>query len=299
MPASRSPGVGSPAGARAAVMGERGQAVAVQAHRHHGVEAQQQQVGPVVPRQPLVPQMRVEAAQAPQAPPAGPQSAPVGQGDRVGVTHHHVLDQPAAIEQHADLAAYLVADLGQVPGELLRDQPIGRHAAPEEALEPARLTGLEAVRVTEDLDGRCLQSRVRVRADESERPLYVARRRGSPAMESFHSARSGPNRGLQGIQGRRAETGPSGIRRNLLHGEAEVVLVEARHLRAAKHVRLRLADLHRHAVVDEPHVAAQTESQGPSPAPVSTRSFCSRRPPMRITIRARSASSGARPRIDA
>ena len=38
-------------------------------------------------------------------------------------------------------------------------------------------------------------------------------------------------------------------------------LLEARDLRAAKHVRLRLADLRRHAVVDEPHVAAQTESE--------------------------------------
>ena len=123
-------------------MGERGQALVVHAHRHHGVEAQQQQVGPVVARQPLVPQVGVEAAQAAQTPPAGPQTAPVGQGNRAGIAHHHVLDQPAAIEQHADLASNLVADFGQVPGKLLGDQPVGRHPAPEEALEPARLTGL-------------------------------------------------------------------------------------------------------------------------------------------------------------
>ena len=142
-------------------MGEGGQAVVVHAHRHHGVEAQQQQVAAVVARQPLVPEMGVEAAQAAQTPAAGPQAAPVGQGDRVGIAHHHVLDQPAAIEQHADLAPNLAADFGQVPRELLGDQPIGRHPAPEEALDPASLTGLEAVRITEDLDGRCLQSRAR------------------------------------------------------------------------------------------------------------------------------------------
>ena len=142
-------------------MCKRGQAVVVHAHRHDGVEAQQQQVGPVVARQPLVPKMGVAAAQAAQTPAAGPQAAPVGQGNRVGIAHHHVLDQPAAIEQHADLAPNLVADFGQVPGELLGDQPIGRHPTPEEALELASLTGLEAVRITEDLDGKCLQSRAR------------------------------------------------------------------------------------------------------------------------------------------
>ena len=88
-------------------MGERGQAVPVHADRHHGVKAQQQQVGPVVPRQPLVPEMRMEAAQAAQTPAAGPQAAPVGQRNRVGVAHHHVLNQPAAIEQHPDLASNL------------------------------------------------------------------------------------------------------------------------------------------------------------------------------------------------
>ena len=50
----------------------------------------------------------MEAAQAPESPAAGPQAAPVGQGNRVGIAHHHVLHQPAAIEQHADLAPNLV-----------------------------------------------------------------------------------------------------------------------------------------------------------------------------------------------
>ena len=56
-----------------------------------------------------------------------------------------MLDEPAPIEQHADLAPNLVADFGQVPGELLGDQPIGRHPTPEEAFDLASLTGLEAL----------------------------------------------------------------------------------------------------------------------------------------------------------
>ena len=139
-------------------VGERGQAVVVHAHRHHGVEAQQQQVGPVVPRQPLLAEMGMQAAQSAQTPAAGPQAAPVGQRNRVGIAHHHMLDQPAAIEQHPYLASNLVADFGQVPRELLRDQAIGRHPTPEEALELPSLAGLEAVRITEDFDGKCLES---------------------------------------------------------------------------------------------------------------------------------------------
>ena len=142
-------------------MGERGQAVAVHAHRDHRVEAQQQQVGSVVPRQPLVPEVRMQAAQAAQTPAARPQAAPVGQPDRVGVAHHHVLDEPAAVEQHPDLASSLVADLGQVPGKLLGDQPISGHPAPKETLELPDLAGLQAARVTEDLDGTYLPSRAR------------------------------------------------------------------------------------------------------------------------------------------
>ena len=74
----------------------------------------------------------------------------------MGVTHHHVLDVAAAIDQDTDLPPDLPADLGQLPRELLRQQSVGGNAAPEEALELANLTGLEAVRPAEDLDGRLL-----------------------------------------------------------------------------------------------------------------------------------------------
>ena len=95
----------------------------------------------------------MEAAQPAQAATTGAQATPVGELDRVGIAHHHVLDVAAAIDQHADLAPDLTADLGQLPRELLREQPVGGNAAPEEALELANLTGLEAVRLAKDLDG--------------------------------------------------------------------------------------------------------------------------------------------------
>ena len=59
-------------------VGEVGQAVVVHPDRHHRVEAQQQQVGAVVPGQALVREVGVEAAEAAQPPAAGPQPAPVG-----------------------------------------------------------------------------------------------------------------------------------------------------------------------------------------------------------------------------
>ena len=67
-----------------------------------------------------------------------------------------MLDVAAAIDQDADLSPDLPADLGQLPRELLREQRIGGDAAPGEALEPANLAGLEAVRIAEDLDGGLL-----------------------------------------------------------------------------------------------------------------------------------------------
>ena len=98
----------------------------------------------------------MEAAQAAQAAATGTQATPVGQLDRVGVAHHHVLDVAATIDQDADLSPDLPADRGQLPRELLRQQLIGGDTTPEEALDLANLVGLEAVRIAEDLDERLL-----------------------------------------------------------------------------------------------------------------------------------------------
>jgi len=44
-----------------------------------------------------------------------------------------------------------MADLGEVAGELLGEEPLGREPTPVEALEQADLAGLEALGVAEEL----------------------------------------------------------------------------------------------------------------------------------------------------
>ena len=140
-------------------VGERGQALVVHAHRDHRVEAQQQQIGPVVPRQPLATRGGVWTQRRPRRRPRPARRRPQsGRAMEWGVAHHHLLDEPAAVEEHADLTTDLVADLGELPGELLGDEPVRGDPAPEQALELAGLARLEAVRVAEDFDGKCLQS---------------------------------------------------------------------------------------------------------------------------------------------
>ena len=156
-------------------MGEGREPVVADADRHHGVEQEQEQVGLVVPRQTFAAEVRVEAAQPAQTATTGAQATPVGELDRVGVAHHHVLDVAAAIDQDTDLPPDLPADLGQLPRELLRQQSIGGNAAPEEALELANLTGLEAVRPAEDLDGRLLTAGASIDGFTREPTVHLAR----------------------------------------------------------------------------------------------------------------------------
>ncbi len=86
-----------------------------------------------------------------------------------------MLDVAAAIDQNADLPPDLPADLGQLPREFLRQQPIGGNAAPEEARELANLTGLEAVRLAEDLDGRLLTAGASIDGFTREPTVHLAR----------------------------------------------------------------------------------------------------------------------------
>ena len=108
----------------------------------------------------------------------------------MGFPHHHVLDVAAAIDQDPDLPPDLPADLGQLPREFLRQQPIGGNAAPEEALELANLTGLEAVRSAEDLDRRLLTAGASTDASTREPTVHlvrlVARPHGPFANEGGH-----------------------------------------------------------------------------------------------------------------
>ena len=79
--------------------------------------------------------MGVDAAQAAQPAAAGAQAAPVRQLDAPAVADHHVGDGARAVDEHADLAADLAGELGEPPGELVGDEPVGGEAALREALE--------------------------------------------------------------------------------------------------------------------------------------------------------------------
>jgi len=70
----------------------------------------------------------------------------------VGVAHHHVLDGTAAVEQDADLAPSVVADLGELSRQLVRQHLVGRYASPEQTLKLTNLAGLETGRITKNLD---------------------------------------------------------------------------------------------------------------------------------------------------
>jgi len=69
------------------------------------------------------------------------------------VAEHDVLDAAGSIEEHADLAADVVRDLGQLAGELVRDDPVFGKAATAETFEGFDLICLEAGGVAVDLDG--------------------------------------------------------------------------------------------------------------------------------------------------
>ena len=67
-----------------------------------------------------------------------------------------MLDLAAASNQDADLSVNVATDLCQLSRKLLGEQPVGRNAAPEKALEPAEVAGLEAMGVAKDLNYRRL-----------------------------------------------------------------------------------------------------------------------------------------------
>ena len=61
-------------------------------------------------------------------------------------------DVAAPIHEHADLTPNFVAQLGELPRELLGDQTIGGEPAPSEALEALLLAGPQALGVSVDAD---------------------------------------------------------------------------------------------------------------------------------------------------
>ena len=102
----------------------------------------------------------MNAAKAAEPAATGAQASPIGQFDGPGVPHHHVLDISPAIHEDAHLPADVVADLAQLPGEFVADQPIGGKPPLEEAVELLDLAGLEAAGIAEYLDGGLRTERV-------------------------------------------------------------------------------------------------------------------------------------------
>jgi hypothetical protein len=65
-------------------------------------------------------------------------------------------DVPSPVDQNTHLAADLPTDLGELTGELVREQTIRRQAALVQTLDRADLAGLQAMGIAEDLDTRWL-----------------------------------------------------------------------------------------------------------------------------------------------
>jgi hypothetical protein len=139
-------------GAERGGVGQAGQAVVADADRDDGVEAQEGQVGQVVSGEAFVGEMGLDEAEAAQAAAAGTQTAPVRQLGAGGATDQDVLDGPGAVEEHADLAADLAGEAGQLAGQFVRDEAVGGEPATDEALERLHLAGFETMRVAVNLD---------------------------------------------------------------------------------------------------------------------------------------------------
>ncbi|MFP6605121.1 MAG: hypothetical protein VCC67_00685 [Myxococcota bacterium] len=61
-------------------------------------------------------------------------------------------DVTPAVHEDADLAPDLAADLGELAGKLVREEPVCREAALVEALDGADLAGFQAMGIAKDLD---------------------------------------------------------------------------------------------------------------------------------------------------
>ena len=108
----------------------------------------------------------MDAAQAAEPATPGAQTPPIGQLCRVCIADHDVIDRAAAIHENADLAIDLEADLRELAGELVRQQPIDGQSSAEDALELSQLVRPEPARIPKDLLNERLLSQ---RAPELQR----------------------------------------------------------------------------------------------------------------------------------
>ena len=133
-------------------VGERRQPVVAHPDRYDRIEPQQREVGQIVPGQTFVGQMGLDQAQASQASATRAQATPVREL-RVGrAADQDVLDGPRPVEKHPHLPSDLPRQLGQLPGELVRDEAVCVESSPDQALEGLDLAGFEAVGIAVNLD---------------------------------------------------------------------------------------------------------------------------------------------------
>ena len=100
----------------------------------------------------------MQQAQATEAAGAGEGTAQLGDGDAVGVADDDVRYGTPPIDEHADLAADLLRQLGQVARQLRRHDLVRRQAASVQVLKGASLRRLEAAEVSvEGFDGADLR----------------------------------------------------------------------------------------------------------------------------------------------
>lgn len=90
-----------------------------------------------------------------------------------------------AVDQHADLAAGLAGQLGQLPGEFLGDQAIGGNVPPEEAFELSNLARLQPMGIAEDTDGLTLPSAVDPKGNLRNAATATQPSQSAPSGESI------------------------------------------------------------------------------------------------------------------
>ena len=64
------------------------------------------------------------------------------------ISNHHILDVSATIDQHADLSASFMRELGKLPREFRGDYLVRCDAPGVELFDPAQLIGLQTSRIS-------------------------------------------------------------------------------------------------------------------------------------------------------
>ena len=115
------------------------------------VEPQERQVGEVVVRERLPPEMDMDEAQAPECLAAEGKIGELRDEEAPLVADDDVLHGAGAADQNPHLTAGLLGEFGHPPGQLVADDLLHRHAAAVEPFQPVELALLEAGEVAVEL----------------------------------------------------------------------------------------------------------------------------------------------------